>query len=296
MAGNPTAANEEPELLIPTAVLAAKGHVIFIRPSRGWVSLQLRELWEYRELLFFLIWRDVKVRYKQTALGIAWVVLQPLLMTVLFSLIFGRLARMPSENLPYAVFTLAGLVPWNYFSGALARGGTSLVSNAQVISKVYFPRLIIPAAGVLGGLPDFAVGFGVLIGVMLFYGIVPTLTVLWLPFFLLIAIATVLGVSLWFSALHVQYRDVNHLIPFIAQFWMFATPVVYPASLIPGRWRILYALNPMVGVVEGFRWALFGTGKAPELTLGVSIATVVVVFVTGLFVFRRMEKTFADIV
>jgi lipopolysaccharide transport system permease protein len=296
MAAKTTAANRESESLIPTAVPAAKGHVIFIRPSHGWVSLQLRDLWEYRELLFFLIWRDVKVRYKQTVLGIAWVVLQPLLMTVLFSLIFGGLARMPSENLPYAVFTLAGLVPWNYFNGALARGGTSLVSNAQVISRVYFPRLIIPAAGVLGGLPDFAVGFGVLIGVMLIYGIVPTLTVLWLPLFLLIAIATVLGVSLWVSALHVQYRDVNYLIPFIAQFWMFATPVVYPASLIPGRWRILYALNPMVGVVEGFRWALFGTGKAPELTLGVSIATVVVVFVTGLFVFRRMEKTFADIV
>ncbi len=280
----------------PTTVPAPEGHVTFIRPSRGWVRLQLLDLWEYRELLFFLIWRDVKVRYKQTALGVAWVVLQPLLMTVLFSLIFGRLARMPSDDLPYAVFALAGLVPWNFFSGALMRGGTSLVSNAQMISKVYFPRLIIPAAGVFGELLDFAIAFGVLIGAMLIYGMVPTLTVLWLPFFLLIAIATALGVSFWFSALHVQYRDVKHLIPFIAQFWMFATPVVYPASLIPGRWRILYSLNPMVGVVEGFRWALFGTGEAPDLTIGVSIAAVVVVFVSGLFVFRRMEKTFADIV
>jgi lipopolysaccharide transport system permease protein len=291
-----TAANGKSATLLAADGLTAKRPVTFIHPSRGWVSLQLRDLWEYRELLFFLVWRDVKVRYKQTTLGVAWVVLQPLVMTVVFSLIFGKLARMPSENLPYAVFALAGLVPWNYFSGALSRGGTSLVSNAQMISKVYFPRLIVPAAGVLGGLLDFAVGFGLLIGVMLLYRIVPSVAVLWLPFFLLIAIATALGVSLWLSALSVQYRDVNHLLPFIAQFWMFATPVVYPASLIPGRWRILYALNPMVGVVEGFRWALFGTGKAPELISTVSIAVVVVVLVTGLFVFRRMEKTFADIV
>lgn len=269
---------------------------IRIQPSRGWVSLQLEQVWEYRELLYFLVWRDVKVRYKQTALGVAWVVLQPLLTTVIFTVIFGNLAKMPSENLPYAVFAMAGLVPWNYFAGAFSRGGTSLVGSANLISKVYFPRLIIPMTGVLAGLVDMGIAFLVLIAVMLFFGVIPTLAVVTLPFFVLLAIATALGVSLWLSALNVQYRDIGHLIPFLTQFWMYATPVVYPASLLPAGWRIIYGLNPMVGVVEGFRWALFGTGEGPGLMLLVSVVTVLALLISGAFFFRRMEKTFADVV
>lgn len=267
-----------------------------IRPSRGWTALQLRDVWEYRELLYFLVWRDVKVRYKQTVLGIAWVALQPLATTIVFTLIFGNLARMPSDNLPYAVFALAGLLPWNYFSGAVGRGGQSLVGSANLISKVYFPRLIIPVSGVLGGLVDFAIVFCLLVVLLAFYGYYPALSWLLLPFFMLLAIATALGVSLWLSALNVQYRDVGYLIPFFLQLWFFATPVVYPSSLIPAPWNVLYALNPMAGVVEGFRWALFGKGAAPGPILLISIAAVVVVLITGLYVFKRMERTFADVV
>lgn len=256
----------------------------------------LADLWDYRELFWTFVERDIRVRYKQTALGVIWVVLQPLLMTAVFTLIFGRLAGMPSEKLPYAVFALAGLVPWNFFNNALTRGGVSLVSNAQLISKVYFPRLIVPVASVMGGLLDLLVVFVFLVGLMFFYNLVPTMALIWLPFFLLVAIATALGISFWLSALNVRYRDVNYLIPFIAQFWMFATPVVYPASLIPERWRVLYGLNPMVGVVEGFRWALFGTGQPPGLMLAVSIGVVAILFVTGVLVFRKMERSFADVV
>ena len=256
----------------------------------------LADLWDYRELFWTFVERDIKVRYKQTALGVIWVVLQPLLMTAVFTLIFGKLAGMPCEKLPYAVFALSGLLPWNFFSGALTRGGVILVNSAQLISKVYFPRLIMPVASVMGGLLDFLVVFVFLIGLMFFYGLVPTAGVIWLPFFLLVAIATALGVSFWLSALNVRYRDVNYLIPFMAQFWMFATPVVYPASMIPGRWRLLYGLNPMVGVVEGFRWALFGTGEGPGWMMLVSIVMVVILFITGILVFRKMERTFADVV
>ena len=270
--------------------------IVRIRPPRGWASLDLRELWEYRELLYFLAWRDVKVRYKQTALGVAWVVLQPLMTTLIFTIIFGNLAKIPSENLPYAVFALAGLIPWNYFSGAFARGGVSLVGSANLISKVYFPRLVIPISSILAGLIDSAIVFVVLIGLMLFYGITPTWAIVTLPLFLLLAVATALGVSLWLSALNVQYRDVGYLVPFIAQFWMYATPVVYPASMIPERWRLLYSLNPMTGVVEGFRWALFGTGEGPGLMLAVSVVMVLVLLVSGAFFFKRMENTFADVV
>lgn len=267
-----------------------------IRPSRGWSALKLRDVWEYRELLYFLVWRDVKVRYKQTALGVMWVVLQPLATTIVFTLIFGNLAKMPSENLPYAVFALAGLLPWNYFSGAIGRGGSSLVGSANLISKVYFPRLIIPISSVLAGLVDFGITFLLLVALMLFYGYPPTLSWLLLPFFLLMAIATALGVSLWLSALNVQYRDVGYLIPFLIQLWFFATPVVYPSSLIPAPWSLLYALNPMAGVVDGFRWALFGSTAAPGPLILVSIAVVIVTLVSGLFVFKRMERTFADVV
>jgi lipopolysaccharide transport system permease protein len=247
-------------------------------------------------LLYFLVWRDVKVRYKQTALGVAWVVLQPLATTLMFTVIFGNLAKIPSENMPYAVFSLARLVPWNFFAGALSRGGVSLVGSAHLISKVYFPRLVIPVASVLGGLVDLAIVFALLLGLMLFFGIVPTAAIVTLPLFLLLALATALGVSLWLAALNVQYRDVGYLIPFLAQFWMYATPVVYPASMIPEQWRILYGLNPMTGVVEGFRWALFGTGQAPGLMLAVSVLTVSVLLVSGAFFFQRMEETFADVV
>lgn len=267
-----------------------------IRPSRGWTALHLRDVWEYRELLYFLVWRDVKVRYKQTLLGVLWVALQPLATTIVFTLIFGNLAKMPSDNLPYAVFALAGLLPWNYFAGAIGKGGGSLVGSANLISKVYFPRLIIPLSSVLGGLVDFAITFVLLVALMFWYGYYPALSWLLLPLFLLLAIATALGVSLWLSALNVQYRDVGYLIPFLVQLWFFATPVVYPQSLIPAPWNIVYALNPMVGVVEGFRWALFGRGSAPGPALLLSIAVVLVVLVTGLYVFKRMERTFADVV
>lgn len=282
------------EFQIPNSNLAVPH--LRIRPSRGWSALKLRDVWEYRELLYFLVWRDVKVRYKQTALGVLWVVLQPLATTIVFTLIFGNLAKMPSENLPYAVFALAGLLPWNYFSGAIGRGGSSLVGSANLISKVYFPRLIIPISSVLAGLVDFGITFLLLVALMLFYGYPPTLSWLLLPFFLLMAIATALGVSLWLSALNVQYRDVGYLIPFLVQLWFFATPVVYPSSLIPAPWSLLYALNPMAGVVDGFRWALFGNTAAPGPLILVSIAVVIVTLVSGLFVFKRMERTFADVV
>lgn len=267
-----------------------------IRPSRGWSALHLHDVWEYRELLYFLVWRDVKVRYKQTVLGIAWVALQPLATTIVFTLIFGNLAKLPSDNLPYAVFALAGLLPWNYFAGAIGRGGQSLVGSANLISKVYFPRLIIPISGVLGGLVDFGIVFGLLAALLPFYGYFPTLAWLLLPFLVLLAIATALGVSLWLSALNVQYRDIGYLIPFFVQLWFFATPVVYPQSMIPAPWDALYALNPMVGVIGGFRWALFGKGAAPGLTLLLSLVVVLALLVSGLYIFKRMERTFADVV
>ncbi len=294
--GTPFLGEEEKQLTVRQTQTESQYPVIVIRPSRGWVSLNLRDLWEYRELLYFLIWRDVKVRYKQTALGVAWVVLQPLATTFVFTLIFGNLARIPSENLPYALFALAGLVPWNYFAGAFSRGAGALVGNAHLISKVYFPRLIIPLASVAGGLIDLTIVLVVLLGLMLFYGSVPTAAIITLPLFLLLAITTALGVSLWLSALNVQYRDVNYLIPFLAQLWLYATPVVYPSSLIPEQWRIIYGLNPMASVVEGFRWALFGTGQAPGPMLAASIAVATLLLVSGAFFFKRMEKTFADVV
>lgn len=270
--------------------------VLHIRPSGGWVALRLGDLWEYRELLYFLVWRDVKVRYKQTALGVGWVVLQPVLTTLIFTVVFGNLARMPSDNLPYAVFAMAGLLPWNFFSNALTRGGTSLVSSSSLISKIFFPRLIIPIATVLSGLVDVAIVLVLLIGLMLIYGVFPTMTIITLPFFLLLALVTALALSLWLAALNVQYRDVGFLIPFLAQFWMYATPIVYPASLIPERWRIIYALNPMTGVVEGFRWALFGQGEGPGPALYASIVVVVALLISGAYFFRRMEKRFADLI
>jgi lipopolysaccharide transport system permease protein len=268
----------------------------FIGPASGWTSIGLRELWEYRELLYFLTWRDIKVRYKQTALGAAWAIIQPFLMMVVFSLFFGRLAKVPSDGIPYPIFTFCALLPWQLFAHALTESSNSLVANERLITKVYFPRLVVPIAAVLGGLVDFAVAFVILLAMMLYYGIVPTWAIVTLPAFLLLAIMTALGVGLWLSALNVQYRDVRYTINFLIQFWLFATPVAYPSSIVPERWRALYGLNPMAGVVEGFRWALLGKSNPPGALLGVSIAMVVLILVGGLYYFRRMEQQFADIV
>jgi len=270
--------------------------VVVIRPAQGWIPLNLRDLWEYRELLYFLTWRDIKVRYKQTALGAAWAIIQPFFTMVVFSLFFGRLAGVPSEGVPYPIFAYCALLPWNYFAGALDRAGNSLVGSANLITKVYFPRLVVPLSAVIAGLLDFAIAFVVLIGMMLFYGIAPTWAVMTLPFFLLLALLTAFGVGLWLSALNVQYRDVRYALPFLIQFWLFASPIAYPASLVPERWRALYGLNPMAGVVEGFRWALLGRATLSGPLLAVSVVVVCVLLASGLFYFQKMEETFADVV
>ena len=238
--------------------------MICIEPTSGWVSLKLHEIWEYRELLYFLTWRDIKVRYKQTVMGAAWAIIQPFFTMVVFSLFFGRLAQMPSDGIPYPIFAYAALVPWVFFANGLSQSSESLVINANLIKKVYFPRPAAPISSVLAGVVYFCLSFIVLLGLMLFYGIVPTMNVLWLPLLVLLALITSLGVGLWLSAMNVQFRDVRYTIPFLVQVWMFATPIAYPSSLIPGFWRTLYGINPMVGVVEGFRWALLGTDTAPR--------------------------------
>ncbi len=247
-------------------------------------------------MLYFLVWRDIKVRYKQTLLGAAWAIIQPFFSMVVFSLFFGRLAKMPSDGIPYPIFAYAALVPWTFFANGLAQSANSLVDSANLIRKVYFPRLTIPIANVLGGLVDFSLAFAVLLGMMVWYRIFPGERLIWLPLFLLLAFVTALAVGLWLSVLNVEYRDVRYTIPFITQFWMFATPVVYPSSLLSEPWRTLYGLNPMVGVVEGFRWALLGTKTAPGGTIIVSAAASVLLLVGGVFYFRRMEQTFADVV
>jgi lipopolysaccharide transport system permease protein len=269
---------------------------LIIQPSKGWVSLKLREMWDYRELLYFLVWRDIKVRYKQTALGAAWAILQPVMTMLVFSIFFGKLAKVPSDGIPYPVFSFCALLPWQLFAHALTESSNSLVSNQRLITKVYFPRLVIPLAAVLGGLVDFGIAFVVLVGMMFYYGIVPTAAVLTLPLFLVLAIATALAVGLWFSALNVEYRDVRYIMPFLVQFWLFITPIAYSSSLVPEKWRVLYALNPMAGVVEGFRWALLGkTGGVGPMVL-ISALVVCVLLMGGVLYFRRMEKTFADII
>jgi lipopolysaccharide transport system permease protein len=269
--------------------------VLRIQPSSGWISLELRELWESRELLYFLIWRDIKVRYKQTVLGAAWAIIQPFFIMVVFSLFFGRLAKVPSDGIPYPIFSYAALVPWTFFANGLSQSANSLVGSAELIKKIYFPRLSIPIATVLSGAIDFALAFLVLLAMMLYYGIVPTVNTLWLPLFLLLALVTSLGVGLWLSAMNVQFRDVRFVVPFLTQFWMFATPIAYPSSLLSQPWRTLYGLNPMVGVVEGFRWALLGSNTAPGPIIAASSLAAVFTLVTGAFYFRRMEKTFADV-
>lgn len=270
---------------------------LLIQPSKGWVSLKLHELWEYRELLYFLTWRDIKVRYKQTVLGAAWAILQPFMTMVVFSLFFGNLAQVPSDGVPYPIFSYAALVPWTFFATGLTNSSNSLVGSSNLIKKVYFPRLTIPIATVLSGAVDFVLAFIVLLGMMLFFGITPTANVVFLPFFVLLAFVTSLGVGLWLSAMNVQFRDVRYTVPFLTQFWMFATPIAYPSSLIKDDLlRSIYGINPMAGVVEGFRWALLGTDNAPGLIIIVSSLAAVLLLVSGLFFFRRMEKTFADVV
>jgi lipopolysaccharide transport system permease protein len=269
---------------------------IRIQPTKGWLSLGLRELWHYRELLLFFVWRDIKVRYKQTVLGLLWAIIQPFFTMVIFSLFFGRLARVPSDDLPYPIFSYAALVPWTFFANAVTQASNSLVVGANMIKRIYFPRLTMPIATVLAGVVDFILAFAVLLGMMLYYKLAPTANILWLPLFLLLALITALGVGFWLSAMNVQFRDVRYAVPFLIQAWLFATPIAYPSSLLPEFWRPFYALNPMVGVVEGFRWALLGSETAPGLMVWVSALVAVTIFATGAFYFRRMEKTFADVV
>lgn len=270
--------------------------VTHIVPRTGWAALKLGELWRYRELLYFFVWRDIKVRYKQTILGAAWAVLQPFLTMVVFSIFFGRLANVPSDDLPYPVFAYAALVPWTFFANGLTQASNSVVSNAGMVKKIYFPRLTLPVASVLAGLVDFALAFVVLVGMMFFFDITPTSNIVWLPLLLLLALVTALGVSLWLAALNVRFRDVRYTVPFLVQFWLFITPIAYPSSLVDGPWRLLYSLNPMVGVVEGFRWALLGTDTTPGPVILVSSLVALFLLLGGLIYFRRMESSFADIV
>jgi len=269
--------------------------VTVIEPSTGWVSLNFRELWLYRDLFFFSVWRDIKVRYKQTIMGVSWAIIQPLFSMVIFSLFFGRLAQLDSDGLPYPLFNYAALVPWTFFATSVTLASNSLVQNSNMLKKIYFPRLIMPAATVLSVLVDFCLAFLVLLGMMLYFGFTPTLNALWLPLLLLLALTTALGISLWLSAMNVQFRDVRYTVPFLMQAWMFATPVVYSSSLLTEEWRIIYGLNPMAGVVEGFRWALLGTDTAPGPMILLSTVTAVTILSSGAFYFRRMEKTFADV-
>ncbi len=270
--------------------------VHILAPSRAWTPPDLRELWDHRELLYFLVWRAVKVRYKQTALGVAWAVIQPLFTMAVFSIVFGRLARLPSDGVPYPVFAYCALLPWQLFAFALAESSSSIVANQGLVTKVYFPRLIMPIAAVLVGLADFACSLVVLMGLLLYYGIAPSAAILSLPVWIVLAVLAALAVGIWLSALNVRYRDVRYTVPFLTQVWLYATPVAYAMALVPARWRPLYALNPMVGVVEGFRWALLGRAGAPVTAVTMSAVAVLVLLVGGLYYFRRTERTFADLI
>ena len=267
---------------------------LVVRPSRGWAPLDLREVWQYRELIFFLTWRDIQVRYKQTAFGVAWAILQPVLTMTVFSVFFGWLARVPSDGQPYPIFAYCALLPWQLFSHSLMESSNSLVANQNLITKVYFPRLVVPISAVLASLLDFLIAFGVLIGMMGYYRRIPTAAAWTLPLFVLLAVALALGAGLWLSALNVQYRDVRYTLPFLMQFWLFATPIAYPSSLVPQAWQAVYGANPLAGVVEGFRWALLGSGRPPGTLLVVSILCTLAILASGLWYFRRMERTFAD--
>jgi lipopolysaccharide transport system permease protein len=281
---------------VSNPVFPSVSSVARIDPPTAWPSIGLGELWEYRELLYFLTWRDIKVRYKQTVLGAAWAIIQPLFMMLVFSLFFGKLAGVPSDGIPYPVFTFCGLLPWQLFAYSVTQAGNSLVGSQNLITKVYFPRLVVPISAVLGGVVDFAIAFLLLLAMMFYYGIVPGWQMVALPGLVLLAVLTALGVGLWLSALNVQYRDVRYTIGFMVQFWLFATPVAYPSSIVPEKWRVLYALNPMVGVVDGFRWALLGKPESPGMPLLISVIVVLMLLAGGLYYFRRMEQQFADIV
>ena len=270
--------------------------VIRIRPASDRLANGLKELWQYRELLYFLIWRDVKVRYKQTAIGAAWAIIQPLLTMIIFTLVFGKFANMPSDGLPYPIFTFAALLPWTYFSKALSQSVSSVVADANLITKVYFPRLLLPLAAVVGGLIDFAIAFVFLLGMMAWYGLAPHSGILLLPFFVLLTMLTALSVSVWLSVINIRYRDVGQAIPFLVQIWLFASPVAYPASVVPENWRFLYNLNPLAGIIEGFRWALLGSQNPPTVSLLSTAAFVLALLYGGIVFFKRMEKTFADVV
>jgi lipopolysaccharide transport system permease protein len=268
--------------------------VVIIRPSRGLAALNLRDLWVYRELIFFMIWRDLKVRYKQTMLGAAWAVIQPVMTMLVFNFIFGSVAKLPTDGIPYPIFSYTALLPWGLFTTALNSASRSLTSNNNMITKIYFPRLVLPLASVMGGLVDFAIAFVILIGMMFYYHIVPTTAIWTLPAFLLLALITALGVALWLSAINVKYRDVGYALPFLTNFWLFITPVAYSAKVISDKWQLIYSLNPMAGVVTGFRWALLGTQIPSGTPLAVSAGISLLVLVSGLFYFRNMERTFAD--
>ena len=279
-----------------TAAILIEQPTLRIVPPRGWFDLDFKELWAARELLYFFVWRDVKIRYKQTAIGAAWAVLQPFMTMVVFSLFFGSLAKIPSHGLPYPIFYYSALLPWMYFAGALQSATNVVVEQQRVITKVYFPRLVLPLSAVVGGLIDFAISFAVFLAMMLYYRIAPTPAILLFPCFLLLAVLTALGVGLWLSALNAIYRDVRYVLPFLVQFWLFASPVAYPSSLVPERWRWLYGLNPMAGVIEGFRWSLTGRGQPPSLLLLASTAMVLLLLGGGVAYFQRMEGTIADVV
>ncbi len=268
---------------------------IHIEPSKGWVSLRLRDIWHYRELLYFLTWRDIKVRYKQTALGATWAIIQPVMTMIVFTIFFGKLVGTNTGDIPYPIFSYVGLLPWNYFSQSVTQSSNSLVGNANLLTKIYFPRLVVPFSGVLSGIIDFALAFIVLIGMMIYYHVELTWKAALMPLFLFLSVATALGVGLWLSAFNVEYRDVRYVVPFLTQFWLFATPVAYPSTLLSEPWLTLYGLNPMVGVVEGFRWSLLNASIDPTM-LALSIAVSLILLVSGAFYFRRMEKTFADVV
>lgn len=270
---------------------------IYIKPTTGFAALNLRDLWVYRELIVFMIWRNLKVRYKQTLLGAAWAVIQPLMTMIVFNFIFGKVANVPTDDIPYPIFSYTALLPWGLFTTALNQASRSLTANHNMVTKIYFPRLVLPISSVLAGLVDFAIAFVILGGLMVYYDVTPAWDVVWtLPLFLLLSIITALGVALWLSAINVKYRDVNYALPFLTQFWLFITPVAYSASVISEKWQLVYSLNPMAGVVNGFRWALLGSGTGPDAALWVSVAISMVVLVSGLFYFRNMERTFADMI
>ena len=283
------------EIISPSAT--NNSDVVVIKPAKGIVGLNLKEVWHYRELIYFFTWRDIKVRYKQSVLGILWAILQPFLSMVVFTIFFGNLAKVPSDGIPYPIFSYVALVPWTFFAAALDKSARSMLTSGNMISKIYFPRIIVPLSSVLANLVDFLIAFVILIGMMFYYHIVPTIYVIWLPVFLLLSIFTALGVGLWLSALVVMYRDFGYIVGYLATFWQYLSPVIYSASLVPEKWRLLFSLNPMTGVIEGFRWALLGTNIAvTPLMFGISAAISIILFVTGLFYFRRMERIFADMI